>query len=378
MSSIHQLWLSPNRSDGAERNQCQHALCPGKAQPWVANVRIYTLRRCQKSTFLAPPNTLVTEATKMAPPTFLVAGATGNTGRAVVETLTKLMASDSKFSDYRILATTRSKNGNTAQALSRLDRVEVVEQKWVEITPEWLSEHNVKRAFIASHNEPTQLAEESTFLLALLEAEVEYVVRISTTAANVRPDCKAYYPRTHWAIEAILSSPEFERLQWTSLQPNVFTALIVGPAAEYIKKARSDAKPETLRLMLSKDSKVGVIHSDDVGVFAAHLLASHDVSKHNKKKYVLNGPEDITGQQIVEMVEEHIGAKVEDVAFRDSSWIPAAAAQSPSPYLFMSVKHALDTAALGKCGTDTTSKEVFDIAPPTTTPAQILEELLKE
>jgi hypothetical protein len=49
----------------------------------------------------------------------------------------------------------------------------------------------VKRAFIASLSEPTHFAEESTFLREALEAKVEYVVRISTTAANVKSDHQA-------------------------------------------------------------------------------------------------------------------------------------------------------------------------------------------
>ena len=92
-----------------------------------------------------------------------------------------------------------------AQQLSTLPAVVVLEQNWVEITADWLREHEVVRAFIASHNVPNQFAEEPTFHLAALRAGVQYVVRISTTAANVRPDCAAYYPRTHWAIEAMLA-----------------------------------------------------------------------------------------------------------------------------------------------------------------------------
>lgn len=141
-------------------------------------------------------------------PTILVAGATGNTGRSVVRTLSKLLKT-TIFSGHRILALTRSSRGTIAQELAGLPNVEVVEQNWVEITADWLRHNNVMRAFIASHVHPNQFAEESTFHLAALTAGVQYVVRISTTAANVRPDCPAYYPRTHWVIEALLSSPAF-------------------------------------------------------------------------------------------------------------------------------------------------------------------------
>lgn len=312
-------------------------------------------------------------------PTFLVAGATGNTGRAVVETLSELIKASTVFSSYRILALTRSSSGAAAQGLAQLPGVAVVEKTWVEITADWLRENKVVRAFIASHNEPNQFAEESTFLLAALHAGVEYVVRISTTAANVRPDCSAYYARTHWAIEALLSSPEFASLRWTSLQPNVFTQFTLMPVAALIKKFRETGEQETLRLMASDVAAVGIIDSNDVGVFAANLLVAEDVALHNKAKYVLNGPENISGRQIVAMTEEHIGTKVKDVVFKDASFVEYMATQTKeSPNVIRSIRHAAETAWEGKCGIDTTSKEVLKIAAPKRTPAQVLKTLLGE
>ncbi|CAJ0551502.1 Ff.00g114320.m01.CDS01 [Fusarium sp. VM40] len=311
-------------------------------------------------------------------PTILVAGATGNTGKALVETLSQLLKTTA-FSGHRILALTRSSGGATAQQLAKLPNVEVVEKYWADITSDWLRENNVVRAFIASHVNPSQFAEESAFYLAALTAGVQYVVRISTTAANVRPDCPAYYPRNHWAIEALLSSPEFEALRWTSLQPNVFTQYYLAPAAELIKNFRKTGKQDTLRLMASEDAPVGIIDANEVGVFAAHLLAADDVIPHNKAKYVLNRPEDITGRQIITMIEEYIGTKVEDVSFKDLSFLDHQAAQSPeSKNLILSIKHAPVTAWEGKCRADTTSKEVLQLAAPKVTPAEALKTMLKE
>jgi len=312
-------------------------------------------------------------------PTLLIVGATGNTGRSVVETLSKILDTHTTFSGYKILAQTRSSSGATAQQLAQLPHVEVVEQNWVEITPAWLRERNVVRAFIASHNHPNQFAEESTFHVAALNAGVEYVVRISTTAANVRPDCLAYYPRTHWAIEALLSSPEFEHLRWTSLQPNVFSQFCLAPAAELIKNFRKTGKQDTLRLMASEDAPLGMIDSNDVGVFAAHLLAMDDITPHHKARYVLNGPEDITGRQTVSMVEDRIGVKVEDVIFKDMTFLEEMAAGSQeSKNVIMSIVHAVESAWEGKCTVSTTSKEVLRIVAPKRTPAEVLATLLEE
>jgi uncharacterized protein YbjT (DUF2867 family) len=310
-------------------------------------------------------------------PSLLVVGATGNTGRGVVETLSNSIHRHT--AGYRILALTRSSKSATAQQLSRLPNVTIVETNWTEITADWLREQNVVRAFIASHNNPNQFAEESTFHLAALRAGVKYVVRISTTAANVRPDCDAYYPRTHWAIENMLQSPAFEELQWTSLQPNVFAAFWMGPAAELIKSVRSGKKQDTLRLMANPDTPVGIIDAYEVGILAAHLLLQEDVSKHSKARYTLNGPEDITGNEIVKMVEDHIGVKVEDVSFKDLSFLEymVQAAPQESRNVIMSIRHAPEIAWAGLCKAETTSKEVLDLAAPRNTPADALVALLQ-
>ncbi|KAJ9658453.1 hypothetical protein H2198_003737 [Neophaeococcomyces mojaviensis] len=311
-------------------------------------------------------------------PTFLIVGATGNTGRGVVEALPKLLEASEVFSTYRVLALTRSKDSDVAQKLAKMPGVEVAEQNWTEITVDWLRENEVVRAFIASHNQPNQFAEESTFHINALNAGVEYVVRISTTAANVRPDCRAYYPRSHWAIEAMLSSQEFKALKWSSLQANGFLPLFLGSAVEYIKEYRKTGKIGKFATILSADAPVGLIDPIEVGVFAAHLLAQADITRHNNAKYVLNGPEDISGQQVVRLIEENIGAKVEDVEFKDMSMIDWMAANTKeSKNVTLTIKHALDTVYAGECSVSTTSKEVLEIAPPKRTPAQVVRTMLE-
>ncbi|KAL3482145.1 hypothetical protein BJX99DRAFT_217434 [Aspergillus californicus] len=311
-------------------------------------------------------------------PTILIVGATGNTGRSVTETLPKLLKSTKSLADHRIIALTRSAESPVAQKLAQIPGVEVIEQNWVEITAAWLQEHQVVRVFIASHNEPKQFAEESTFHVAALRAGVQYVVRISTTAANVTPDCDAYYPRSHWAIEAMLDSPEFGKLQWTSLQPNVFTSFFLAPAVQFVQEYRKTGKQETLRLMASEDAAVGVIDADEVGVFAAHLLATEDTTTHNKKRYVLNGAGDITGRQVVDIIEKHTGTKVKDVRYKDLSFVESLIQPGQSRNVIMSISHAAVTAWEGKCSAATTSKEVLQIAPPKRAPVDVLEELLQD
>ncbi|RAH85804.1 NmrA-like family protein [Aspergillus japonicus CBS 114.51] len=318
-------------------------------------------------------------------PSILIAGATGNTGRNVVKTLSQLLATTATLPNHRIIALTRSAQSPIAQQLAQLPGVELLEQNWIDLTPAWLQEHEVVRAFIASHNQPNHFAEESSFHVAARRAGVQYVVRISTTAANVRPDCDAYYARAHWAIESLLGSPEFHDLQWTSLQPNIFAGFWLASAAEFIKHSRTtNGKQGMLRLMASETAPVGIVDPDEVGAFAAHLLVEADPAVHHRARYVLNGPVDVTGREIVQMVGERVGAPVERVRYEDLSDLDAYLEQEymgtpqSSRNVVWSVKHALRTAWEGKCAASTTSREVLEIAAPKQTPAQVLDDLLKE
>lgn len=312
----------------------------------------------------------------MVPPTILLVGATGNTGRSVVQTLPKLIA-NTPLSDHRILALTRSES--KAAELKKVPGVDSEVINWIEITKEWLRERNVVRAFVATHNEPGQFIYESSLLVAALKSGVEYVVRISTTAAAITADCETFYPRGHWALEAMLSAPEFDKLRWTSLQPNIFTSFhYLTPAAELIKEFRKTGKQTKLRLMAAEDAPVGAIDPWDVGVFAAHLLAEPDTSVHDRAKYVLNGPEDITGRDIVNMVEKEIGEKVQDVSFKDMTYVDEIADTYPGvKSIILSMKHAQEAAWEGKASVATTSKEFLQIAPPKGRAEDMLQTLLK-
>ncbi|KAF4553488.1 Hypothetical protein D9617_7g032160 [Elsinoe fawcettii] len=310
--------------------------------------------------------------------TILIAGATGNTGRGVVDLLPKLLQESQAFKDHRVLALTRSKDSAVAKQIAKLHNVEVVEQDWTEITPAWLLQENVVRAFIAPHAEPTQFADESTFYRSALDAGMTYIVRISTTAANVRPDCRAYHARAHWAIEIMLGTPAYAALQWTSLQPNGFFSLVLSGVAKHIKEYRKTGKHSTFSTVLTESAPIGAIEPLEVGAFAAHLLAMEDISAHNGKKYVLNGPEDISGRQLLQLIEHHVGSKPQDVKFADISFVEHMASQATgSKTVIRTIKHAFDSVYEGLCKAETTSKEVLEIAAPKRTAREALEELLQ-
>lgn len=310
-------------------------------------------------------------------PAILIAGATGNTGRSLVQTLPGLLQ-NTPLSNHRVLALTRSANSPVAQEQAKIPGVELIEQNWVEIDDAWLREHEVTRIFIAPHFQTNAFAEEGQFLVNALKAGVKYVVRISTMAAAVRPDFGAYYPRTHWAIEAMLSQPEFNNMHWSSLQPNGFAPMVLWAAAELIKEQKKTGKQSSLSLMMDATTPTGLIDPYDVGVVAAHLLAQENTAAHNKARYVLNGPGDVTGEEIVRMAEQHIGEPIKDVKFKDLSLQDhIIATTTESKNVVGSIKFSAASMWEGKAKAETTSKEILQLYAPKRTVAQVLEQMVE-
>ncbi|KAK4444020.1 hypothetical protein QBC34DRAFT_360981 [Podospora aff. communis PSN243] len=322
----------------------------------------------------------------MTPPTILITGATGNTALPLVQTLSHIHTSQTNpfLATHRILALTRTLTSPTSKYLTTLPGITLLQHSYLDITPSFLRTHNVVRAFIASQTTPSQFAEESTFLIACLEAGVEYVVRMSTTDANVKADCRAFYPRSHWAVEKMLESEEFKLkgMGWTSLRANVFAGFWLGGAVDFVKGWREKGeKGGVLRLIADEEAGVGVVDPKEVGVLAARLLAmgEEEVKLHKGRKYVINGPGDVSGRDIVRMVEEEIGEEVREVVFRDTSMVEAFVEGYPRELrnVISSFVYSGQTAWDGECTADTTSKEVLEIAPPKRTAEEVFRELVR-
>lgn len=309
-------------------------------------------------------------------PTILVIGGTGNTGTGLLDTLPRLLSSKSAFTGHRLLLLTRQSNSASAKRLAGISGITVEEKDWVEITEGWLLERNVVRLFVAAHNDPSQFADEGQLLTNALQAGVKYVVRISTTSSNVVSNSPCYYPRSHWAIETMLSQPEFEPMLWTSLRPNIFHGFVLLPVANFIRHVKQTGQQDTLRILLDETTPTGLIDPFDVGVFAAHLLSQDNPEPHNRQKYVLNGPKNVTGRQIVEMVEQEIDAKVQRVSYKDTILIEERAATSDRKNLILSIKHAPVTSWNGQNKAETTSTAVLELAPPQGTARDSLLKLL--
>ena len=117
------------------------------------------------------------------------------------------------------------------------------------------------------------------------------------------PISPVFYGRSDWAIENLLSQPDLKSLQWTSLQPKFFTASYLASASNWIKAYQKSGQQEILVMVLAADAAVAMIDPEDVGTVGQHLLALEDTTPHKNARYILSGPEDVTGRDLVKLVE---------------------------------------------------------------------------
>ncbi|KAK9761324.1 hypothetical protein K7432_013852 [Basidiobolus ranarum] len=313
--------------------------------------------------------------------TILIVGATGNTGKSAVRKLSSLLESKKSNHFSRILGLTRSMNSPASQSLAKLPFVEMQEKDWTTIDANWLKEQGVVRVYVAPHNLPHQFVDESRLYLALLDAGVKYLVKISTNVEFISPNNPIYYGRSHWAAENLLSQPEFRHLQWTSLRPHYFTPLYLTFVPDWIKQFKKTGEQTKFTTLLAADVPVALIDPNDVGEIGAHLLALDDPTPHNQAKYVLSGPEDVTGKQVLETVEKFIGTKVQDVEYKDTSFLTDLVVRGLYPEKHLSsLLEGCNPLWLGKCSLSgaPTSKKIIELAPPKRTFVDTLNDLVEE
>jgi hypothetical protein len=151
----------------------------------------------------------------------------------------------------------------------------------------------------------------------------------------------------------------------------------MAPALELIKEHKKTGKQGPLSMIMDTNSPNAVIDSYDFGLFAAHLLASEQTEKHNKAKYVLTGPEDVTGEQIVKLVEGYLGEPVKDVKYKDFSVIDAWAESLPEQRTLIKAIGRGGGAIWGGSALETRSKEVPGIYTPSRTVEQVLKGMVE-
>lgn len=155
-------------------------------------------------------------------------------------------------------------------------------------------------------------------------------------------------------------------MKWTSLRPNVFISVLAPVLQGWLKNYRETGKKTPLNLMLDGDHPVAIVDSCEVGVIAGHLLASEDASPHASKKYIIVGPQDATGKEMVKILEKHAKTTVDEVNYRDVSWLEQLKGTGYPEYLLPSLSTAPRSSFEGACSLkgSPTSPEVMKLYAP--------------
>ncbi len=197
----------------------------------------------------------------------LVTGASGNTGRALVELLSR------SGTPVRALVRDPAK----AAGLARLHVDVVVADLGV---PSSLSRvlDGVTKAYLMSAAHPRQVELHGNFIAAARRAHVQHIVRHSVRGAD--PQSPVKICRWHAASQQEL---EKSGIAWTHLQP-VYNMQNLLKLARVIRSQGALPAP-------MKDAAVAMVDACDVAAVAAAALIG---SSHEGKTYLVTGPEALT------------------------------------------------------------------------------------
>jgi len=218
--------------------------------------------------------------------TIAVVGATGNTGRAVVNELKAL--------GHNPVAVVR--NAEKARDVLGADANIVV----AELTDKAALERalaGVKSVFVVTGHNPGMVEQQNNVLDAALKAGAKYLVRVSGGAAVAFPGTPSVVGRGHLAIEERLKG---SGIGWVILKPGLFMQNTFGQAAGI----KNDSK---IVGTAAPDLGIAFIDVRDTGAVGARILI--DPAPHAGKSYEFTGKR-VTMPQFAEAFSQALGKTV--------------------------------------------------------------------
>jgi uncharacterized protein YbjT (DUF2867 family) len=223
----------------------------------------------------------------------LITGATGTTGRAVVEEL-------------------RGLGARGVRALVRDPaRADFIREAGFEAVagdferPETLGAalEGVGRALLLTPPTPDTVNHHREFVVAAAGAGVSHVVKLSAFGADA--DAPEGFGRWHGQAENLLKT---SGLKWTMLRPNFFMQNLLGQARQ-IAATGSIFQPVG-------DARASFIDARDIAAVAARVLTEEG---HEEQSYTLTGPEALSYHDVA--------AKLSEVAGRSITYVPVSPEQ---------------------------------------------------
>jgi uncharacterized protein YbjT (DUF2867 family) len=195
-----------------------------------------------------------------------VVGATGNTGRAVVNELKQL--GQNPVCVVRNPEKAREVLGPDAKtAVAELTDRAALEKAL----------QGVQSVFVVSGHNPGMVEQQNNVLDAAMKAGAKYLVRVSGGRAVVVPDSESVIGRSHYAIEERLRD---SGIGWVILRPGLFMQNVFTQAAAI----KNDNK---MVLPFPKDLPVALTDVRDTGAVGARILI--DPTPHAGKTYEFTG-----------------------------------------------------------------------------------------
>ncbi len=195
-----------------------------------------------------------------------VVGATGNTGRAVVNELKQL--GQNPVCVVRNPEKAREVLGPDAKtAVAELTDRAALEKAL----------QGVQSVFVVTGHNPGMVEQQNNVLDAAMKAGAKFLVRVSGSRAVVVPDSESVIGRSHYAIEERLRD---SGIGWVILRPGLFMQNVLTQAAAI----KNDNK---MVLPFSKDLPVALTDVRDTGAVGARILI--DPTPHAGKTYEFTG-----------------------------------------------------------------------------------------
>jgi uncharacterized protein YbjT (DUF2867 family) len=195
-----------------------------------------------------------------------VVGATGNTGRAVVNELKEL--GQNPVCVVRNPEKAREVLGPDAKtAVAELTDRAALEKAL----------QGVQSVFVVTGHNPGMVEQQNNVLDAAMKAGAKYLVRVSGGRAVVVPDSESVIGRSHYAIEERLRD---SGIGWVILRPGLFMQNVFSQAAAI----KNDNK---MVLPFAKDLPVALTDVRDTGAVSARILI--DPTPHAGKTYEFTG-----------------------------------------------------------------------------------------
>jgi uncharacterized protein YbjT (DUF2867 family) len=222
----------------------------------------------------------------------LVTGATGTLGSEVVKQLS------GNKSDVKVKAAVHSIENAKKIQHERVEAVQIDYKK-----PESLSSafKGVDKLFLLTHPSPKITEHELNLVNEAKKSGVRHIVKQSVMGADLNADVEVM--RLHRQAEQII---EESGIPFTFLRPNGFMQNFVNFHSPSIKNNNAFYLP-------AQDAKVSIVDVRDIAAVTVKVLANDVNGMHNKKEYLITGPEAISYHQAAETFTSATGKKIDYV-----------------------------------------------------------------